>query len=184
MIAIAFDGALAPILPNQVGVSVSLPSLSKRGPSRGDSRFTFGGCSFTASRAPLFGFRMLSSADLSQIILRGCASSTCRYFAGVAYRHADRRRALSSLSQIALNSERPFPFQRQRRSLLVRYPEPDTSPLSDWVIERWPCRSAESGHQPWGRSRDENGFQTVLARRGVRRLAHERVRRYARKTQE
>jgi hypothetical protein len=65
VIAIAFDCELAATLPDQVRVPVSFPGLSKRDPSRKGSRFTFGGCSFTGSRAPLFGFRMLSSADLS-----------------------------------------------------------------------------------------------------------------------
>src|SRR5450755_2466173 len=82
MIAIAFDCELAATLPNQVRVPISFPGLSKRDPSRKGSRFTFGCRSFTGSRALLVGFRMLSSADLSKIILGCCARSTRRYLAG------------------------------------------------------------------------------------------------------
>src|SRR5277367_5545830 len=98
MITIAVDGSPAATLPDHVGIPVSLPGLSQRDPSGGGGRITLGGCRLIDSQAPLFGFRMLASADLSKVILCGCARRTCRDFTGIANRYSDRRYSLLSLS--------------------------------------------------------------------------------------
>jgi hypothetical protein len=61
---------------------------------------------------------MPPSADLSQIVLGGSACRSRRYFASVAYRHPDRRSALASLPQIALDRKRPFPLSDDNKEAL------------------------------------------------------------------
>ena len=61
---------------------------------------------------------MLPSADLSQIVLGGSACSARRHFASVAYCYPDRRSALASLPQIALDRKRPFPLSDYNKEAL------------------------------------------------------------------
>src|SRR5207248_2252539 len=58
----------------------------------------------------LFSLRMLSAADLTQILLRGCTRAAGCHLASVANCHSDRGYALASSSQITLDCECPLPL--------------------------------------------------------------------------